>query len=151
MTQDGERPGLFALLTSDPEKTSVPAMTRRGFRTRWTRAAIVAVMAYAFVLQALLLSVSGAFHAAAAAETQGVICLQDGSSAPEHGPEKAHERLCCTLSCHGSSVAGPVPVEAVPERIAPAVASNDRTGGSPHLRPTSDVMPLGSRAQPRLG
>jgi hypothetical protein len=130
-------------------------MTRQGPRTGWTRAAIVAVMAYAFVLQALLLSASGALHAAAAAETQAIICLQDGSidgsSAPDHGPKKAHETLCCTLSCHGSGTAGPVPTAAIPARIAPRATTGDRTTEPPHLRLTSDVLPLGSRAPPRLG
>jgi hypothetical protein len=126
-------------------------MTRKGPRTGWTRAAIVAVMAYAFVLQALLLSVGGAFHTAAAADAQGIICLQDGSSAPDHGPKKAHENLCCTLSCHGSGAAGPAPIAAVLEQIAPIAVSGDRIVEPPHLRLTSDVLPLGSRAPPRLG
>ncbi|MBA1155232.1 hypothetical protein [Microvirga mediterraneensis] len=127
-------------------------MTRRAPRTHWTRAAIVAVMAYAFVLQALLLSVSGSFHTAVAANAQGIICLQDGSSAPDHGPTKAHQNLCCTLSCHGAGTAGPIPTTAVPGRVAPvAAAAGVRPAGSPHLRLTSNVLPLGSRAPPRLG
>ncbi|WP_262029587.1 DUF2946 family protein [Microvirga sp. Mcv34] len=126
-------------------------MTRRAPRTHWTRAAIVAVMAYAFVLQALLLSVSGAFHTAAAADGQGIICLQDGSSAPDHGPTKAHQNLCCTLSCHGAGLAGPVPTVIIPGRIAPVVAADESPAEPPHLRLTSNVLPLGSRAPPRLG
>ncbi|QRM29656.1 hypothetical protein [Microvirga sp. VF16] len=126
-------------------------MTRKGFRTGWTRAAIVAVMAYAFVLQALLLSVSGAFHAAAAAEAQGIICVQDSSSAPDHGPKKAHENLCCTLSCHSSGATGPIPAAAILERLAPMAVLGDRAVEPPSLRLTSDVLPLGSRAPPRLG
>jgi hypothetical protein len=142
---------LFALLTFSLQKTSVPAMTRKGPQTGWTHAAIVAVVAYAFVLQALLLSVSGAFHAAAAAEAQGIICIQDGSSAPDHGPKKAHENLCCTLSCHGSGATGPIPSAVLVERIAPVAVASSRPAGAPNLRPTSDVLPLGSRAPPRLG
>jgi predicted CxxxxCH...CXXCH cytochrome family protein len=126
-------------------------MTRKAPRTGWTRAAIVAVMAYAFVLQALLLSVGGAIHAASAAEAQGVICIQDGSSAPDHGPTKAHENLCCTLSCHGSGPAGPAPVAAVPAWIAPMTVSGGPIVEPASLRLTSDVLPLGSRAPPRLG
>lgn len=126
-------------------------MTRRGSRTGWTRAAIAAVMAYAFVLQALLLSVSGAFHAAAAAQPQGIICLQDGSSAPDQEPKKAHENLCCTLSCHGSGAAGPAPVAVVLGRIAPIAATGDGIAETPDLRLTSNVLPLGSRAPPRHG
>ena len=127
-------------------------MTRKSTRTGWARAAIVAVMAYGFVLQALLLSVSGAVHAAAAADVQEIICIQDGSSAPDHGPKKAHESLCCTVSCHGSGgAAGPVPVTAIPGRTAPVASADDRPAVAPHSRLTSDVLPLGSRAPPRLG
>ena len=126
-------------------------MRRRTSAQGWTRAAIVAVMAYAFVLQALLLSVSGAVHAATAAEPQGIICLRDGASAPDHSPAKAHENLCCTLSCHGSGAAGPAPASGSLQRIAPFAVSGDRTSDPPHLRLTSNVLPLGSRAPPRLG
>jgi len=126
-------------------------MTPRAPRTAWTRAAIVAVMAYAFVLQALLLSVSGAFHAAVAADAQGILCLQDGSSAPGHEPPLAHQNLCCTLSCHGAGLTGPIPVTAVPGRIAPVAAISERPTVQAHLPLTSDVLPLGSRAPPRLG
>jgi hypothetical protein len=108
-------------------------------------------MAYAFVLQALLLSVSGAFHAAAAAQPQGIICLQDGSTAPDQGPKKAHENLCCTLSCHGSGAAGPAPAAVILDRIAPIAVTGDGIAETPHLRLTSNVLPLGSRAPPRLG
>jgi hypothetical protein len=142
---------LFALLTFDLQKTSVPTMTRRASPRSWTHAAIVAVMAYAFVLQALLLSVGGAFHAAAAAEPQGVICIQDGSSTPGHAPAKAHEDLCCTLSCHGSGAAGPAPFAAVPARVASSSLTDDRPADWPPVRLTSNVLPLGSRAPPRLG
>ena len=142
---------LFARLTSEPRKTSVPAMRRRISAQDWTRAAIAAVMAYAFVLQALLLSASGAVHAAAATETVGIICLQDGSSAPDHSPAKAHENLCCTLSCHGSGPAGPVPVATILDRVAPLAVASVRSADRPQLRLTSNVLPLGSRAPPRLG
>ncbi len=126
-------------------------MRRRNSAQGWTRAAIVAVMAYAFVLQALLLSVSGAVHAAAAAEAQGVICIQDGSAAPDQTPKKAHKTLCCTLSCHGSGAAGSLPPTAVPLPTRVVSLSGDRPADPPHLRLTSNVLPLGSRAPPRLG
>jgi hypothetical protein len=126
-------------------------MRRRASRKSWTQAAIVAVMAYAFALQALLLSVGGAFHAAAAAEPQGITCLQDGSSAPGHAPSKTHQNFCCTLSCHGSGPAGPAAFAAAPERIASPSLTGDAPADAPHLRLTSNVLPLGSRAPPRLG
>ena len=66
--------------------------------------------------------------------------------------KKAHESLCCTVSCHGSGgAAGPVPVTAIPGRTAPVVSADDRPAVAPHSRLTSDVLPLGSRAPPRLG
>ena len=126
-------------------------MRRRTTAKGWTRAAIAAAIAYAFVLQALLLSVSGAVHAAAAAQPQAIICLQDGSPAPGQSPAKAHENLCCTLSCHGSGAAGPLPGFAVLERIIPVAVTGDQPADRPHLRLTSNVLPLGSRAPPRLG
>jgi len=126
-------------------------MRRRASTQGWTRAAFAAVMAYAFVMQALLLSVSGALHAAAAAQPQGIICLQDGSSAPDHAPAKAHDTLCCTVSCHGSAAAGPAPSVAMPVRWAPEALAGNRPAPSPRLTLTSTVLPLGSRAPPRLG
>jgi hypothetical protein len=126
-------------------------MRRRTSAQGWTRAAIAAVMAYAFVLQALLLSASGAVHAAAATVTAGIICVQDGSSAPNHSPAQAHKNLCCTLSCHGSGAAGPAPAATILGRIAPPAVTGIRTADPPRLRLTSNVLPLGSRAPPRLG
>jgi hypothetical protein len=126
-------------------------MRRRTSAQGWTRAAIAAVMAYAFVLQALLLSVSGAVHAAAAADPLGIICLQDGSPASDPSPTKDHASLCCTLSCHGSGPAGPVPAAVILERIAPLAVVSVRAADPPRLRLTSNVLPLGSRAPPRLG
>lgn len=126
-------------------------MRRRTSAQGWTRAVIAAVMAHALVLQALLLFASAAVHAAAAAEPQGIICLQDGSPAPDHSPAKNHWNLCCTLSCHGSGAAGPVPAAAIFDRIAPLAAASARSVHRPPLSLTSTVLPLGSRAPPRLG
>ena len=142
---------LFVLLTFAGQKTSVPAMRRRTSAQGWKRAAIAAVMAYAFVLQALLLSASGAIHTAAAAAPQGIICVQDGSSAPEHSPAKDHGILCCSLSCHGSGPAGPAPAATILDRVVPVAVASVRSPDRPRLRLTSDVLPLGSRAPPRLG
>ncbi len=141
----------FARLTCAEQKISVPAMRRRTSAQGWTRAAIAAVMAYAFVLQALLISASGAVHAAAAADPLGIICLQDGSPAPEHSPAKDHANLCCTVSCHGSGAAGPAPAATILGRIAPLAVAGSRVADPPRLSLTSNVLPLGSRAPPRLG
>jgi hypothetical protein len=132
-------------------KISVPAMRRRTSAQGWARAAVTAVMAYAFVLQALLLSVSGAVHAAAATEAPGVICLQDGSSVPDQDPVKSHQGLCCTLSCHGSGAAGPAPAAATLARVAAPDGLKSHAVDLPQPRLTSNVLPLGSRAPPRLG
>jgi hypothetical protein len=126
-------------------------MTGRTSGTGWTRAAIVAAMAYAFVLQILLLSASGAFHAAQAAQPQGIICVQNGSSAPDHAPSKAHDGLCCTLSCHGSAPVGPVPAAGVFERLASTTVVATAPDRTWILRLSSNVLPVGSRAPPRLG
>jgi len=126
-------------------------MTGRAPGKTWTRAALAAAMAYVLVVQALLLAAGGALHAAAAAQPQGIICLQDGSSAPDHAPAKAHDTLCCTVSCHGSAAAGPAPSVAMPARWAPEALAGNRPAPSPRLTLTSTVLPLGSRAPPRLG
>jgi hypothetical protein len=126
-------------------------MTRMTSRTGWTRAAIVAAMAYAFVLQMLLLPVGAALHAATMTGAQGILCVQDGSTAPDHSPTKAHDGLCCLASCHGLSAAGAAPVSIVLERLAPVDIVASTPGGSSALSPSSNVLPLGSRAPPRLG
>ena len=127
-------------------------MRRRPPARSWTHAAIAVAMAYAFVLQVLLLSVSGGFHVAAASDARGVICLQDGASAgPDHAPAQAHDGLCCIASCHGPALAGPAPGAVLFERLAPVAVAGLVPDGPPHLRLTSDVLPVGSRAPPRLG
>jgi hypothetical protein len=126
-------------------------MTRMASRTGWTRAAIAAAMAYAFVLQVLLLPIGGALHAATLTGTQGILCVQDGSSAPDHSPAKAHDGLCCLVGCHGSGSAGPVPGSSVLKRVAPVAVAASALGGLPVRRPSSNVLPVGSRAPPRLG
>ena len=115
------------------------------------RAAIVAAMAYAFVLQMLLLPIGGALHAATMTGAQGILCAQDGSAAPDDSPTKAHDGLCCLASCHGSSAAGAAPNPIVLERLAPVDIVASTPGGPSILNPSSNVLPLGSRAPPRLG
>ncbi len=125
-------------------------MTRMASRTGWTRAAIVAAMAYAFVLQMLLLPIGGALHAATLAGAQGILCVQDGSSSSDPSPAKTHDGLCCLAGCHGSGPAEP-PGSTALERLAPVAVVARTRGSSSVLRVTSDVLPLGSRAPPRLG
>jgi hypothetical protein len=125
-------------------------MTRMASRTGWTHAAIVAAMVYAFVLQMLLLPIGGALHAATLAGAQGILCIQDGSSSSDPSPAKAHDGLCCLAGCHGSGPAEP-PGSTALERLEPVALVAETPGGSSVLRITSSVLPLGSRAPPRLG
>jgi hypothetical protein len=127
-------------------------MRRRGFTTGWKRVAVTAAVAYALVLQGLLLSLGGALHAAEALGPQPIICAEGTATGQDRGaPAKAHDALCCTLSCHGSAAAGPLPALAVLKRRPPAILEIEAAGGSADLRVASKVLPLGSRAPPRLG
>ena len=126
-------------------------MRFRGFTTGWKRAATAAVVAYALVLQGLILSLGGALHAADASGPQTIICAEGSATGQDRAPVKAHDALCCTLSCHGSTAAGPLPVFAVLKRRTPAVLEIRAAGKPAVLRVASHVLPLGSRAPPRLG
>lgn len=128
-------------------------MTSRAFLKRWQRAGITAAIAYALVVQALLSSLGGVLHAQAAGLPQNVICAQDGDrTAPgdPHAPASAHNALCCILSC---GVSPPMPAPAfvsiaTPAIVAALVIFRPET---PVSRLSSDVLPVGSRAPPRLG
>ncbi|HZB63487.1 MAG TPA: hypothetical protein VE423_12550 [Microvirga sp.] len=126
-------------------------MRFRGFTTGWKRAAIAAALAYVLVLQGLLLSLGGALHAAEASGPQTIICVEGTATGQDRAPLKAHDALCCTLSCHGSTAAGPLPAFSVLKRRAPAVLEIEAAGEPAVLRVASHVLPLGSRAPPRLG
>lgn len=126
-------------------------MKRRGFTAGWKRAAVTAVVAYALALQGLLLSLGGALHAAEASGPQAIICVDGAATGQDRAPAKAHDALCCILSCHGSTAAGPLPAFAVLKRPAPAVLEIKAAGEPAVLRVASKVLPLGSRAPPRLG
>ncbi len=126
-------------------------MESRSAITRWKRAAVAAALAYALVLQALVLSFGGALHAAAAQGPQEVICTTGSASGPDHAPAKAHDGLCCAMGCHGSAPAGPVAVTTSFERLAPVAAALGMPGESPVPWRASTFLPVGSRAPPRLG
>lgn len=126
-------------------------MIRMGTITGWKRAVLTALVAYALVLQTVLVSLSGAVHAAEAAGPQGVLCLQDGQRPSGHDPAKAHDGLCCTVSCQGAGLSGPVPESVSFERLAPVVLDPRVSVASSVSRPSSNVLPVGSRAPPRLG
>ncbi|MBM6593967.1 hypothetical protein [Microvirga pudoricolor] len=126
-------------------------MIRRGHRSVWQRAAVSAVVAYALLLQAFLLSMTGGAHAVPGIDPQGIICAYDGT-AGSHEPsgQAAHTGLCCILGCQGSSAPpGPAPADAVlalVQRPAVFVAPSYERGPPPLF---SFVLPVGSRAPPR--
>jgi hypothetical protein len=127
-------------------------MKCRGFATGWKRAAVTAAVVYALVLQGLLLSLGGALHAVeAAAGPQTIICAEGSATGQDRAPAKAHDGLCCILGCHGGAAAGPLPVFAALKQRVPAPADIRPSGHFPALRIASHVLPLGSRAPPRLG
>jgi hypothetical protein len=126
-------------------------MTKWASITGWKRVALAALLAYALVLQTVLLSLAGASHAVAAAGPEGVLCLQDGQTAPEHSPAASHDSLCCLVSCHGSGSAGPVPSAISLSRLEPVRAVASEPTVSPDSIPSPKLLPLGSRAPPRLG
>ncbi|MGO4389625.1 hypothetical protein AB4Y85_19075 [Microvirga sp. 2YAF29] len=126
-------------------------MTKRASITCWKRVALAALLAYALVLQTVLVSLAGASHAVAAAGPEGVLCLQDGQTAPDHSPAASHDGLCCLVGCHGSGAAGPAPVAVSVTRLKPASAEAVQPPSFFASLPTPKILPLGSRAPPRLG
>jgi hypothetical protein len=126
-------------------------MTKWASHTGWKRVALAAVLAYALVLQTVLVSLAGASHAVAAAGPEGVLCLQDGQTSPEHSPASSHDGLCCLVGCYGSGPAGPAPVVASLIRFKPVRTEAVQPAASLASLPTPNILPLGSRAPPRLG
>jgi hypothetical protein len=119
----------------------------------WKRAVLTAVLAYALVLQALAFSFGGALHAAAAGLPQAVLCAPGtAQSAPDPASGKGHDVLCCALACHGSaSPAGPVPATAALDRPFLVSSADIKPYAAPFLRLSSSILPVGSRAPPRIG
>lgn len=126
-------------------------MTRMASITPFRRAVLTALMAYALVLQTVLASFGGAAHAAQAAGPSGILCLQDGQTRPDSAPAKGHDGLCCTLSCHGGGTAGPAPASVPAVRLAPVPLDEQGRADPPAVHLFSTVLPVGSRAPPRLG
>lgn len=126
-------------------------MTHWASITGWKRAALAATIAYALVLQAMLLSLGGALHVARAGEPQAILCAQDGRTSSDHAPAGSHDGLCCILGCHGAGPAGPAPVSVSLLRLAPVSLETRLPVTVPTLRLSSNVLPVGSRAPPRLG
>ncbi|MGO4572094.1 hypothetical protein [Microvirga sp. 2TAF3] len=127
-------------------------MTSRAFLTRWQRAAITVAISYALILQAVLFSLGGALHAQAAGLPQEIICTQGAGADSSRAPAKPHAALCCILSCGVSAPpAGPVPVLAHIAQPVSVQVANGFLAAKPFLRLASAVLPVGSRAPPRLG
>lgn len=126
-------------------------MTKRGHSIGWKRVALAALLAYALVLQTVLLSLAGATHAVAAAGPEGVLCLQDGQTAPKHSPAAAHDGLCCLVGCHGAGPAGPAPANVSLVRFGPVGIGAAQPLISSASVPPLPILPLGSRAPPRFG
>jgi len=128
-------------------------MTGKAFTTGWKHAALAVALAYVLALQALLLSMGGAVQAASGHSPQGILCITEPGAAPGHqAPAKAHDGLCCILGCHGSGPAGgPLPAPASFDPPSPLAVAAAAVPGAPVLRLSSNVLPVGSRAPPRLG
>lgn len=140
-------------MTEPPGTPSVPVMTGKVFIAGWKRAVLTVALAYALVLQALLLSTSGAVQAGAVDLPQAVLCLSGPDHTPDHPvPDTGHHALCCILGCHGAgATGGPPPAGAALPRRPPAALAAVPIPEAPALRLASDVLPVGSRAPPRLG
>lgn len=122
------------------------------FISGWKRTALSVALAYALVLQALLLSTAGAVRAGAVDLPQAVLCLNGPDQAPDRrAPGAAHDALCCILGCHAGASGGPLPAAAALLHRPPEAAAAVPIPEAPSLRPASDVLPVGSRAPPRLG
>ncbi|WP_210496364.1 hypothetical protein [Microvirga antarctica] len=120
----------------------------------WKRTAMAVALAYALVLQGLLLALGGATHAHAAGSPQTALCLpgaQTGSAGSPHESGQADHALCCLLGCGAVTVsAGPPPVVSSLRERRPILLSLG-TLPAPHALPVaSAVLPVGSRAPPRL-
>jgi hypothetical protein len=127
-------------------------MKRRGFSSIWRRAAITAVMAYALTLQALLLSFGGAAHAATLAGAPDIICATGAASGSHDAPANAHDGLCCILGHNGCAApAGLPPAAGIVDRARPSLTVSGRVHERVFPRAFSSVLPVGSRAPPRLG
>jgi hypothetical protein len=128
-------------------------MTGKALMTGWKRTAVAVMLAYVLALQGLLLSMGGAVQAASSHSPQGVLCVTDPGAAPDHqAPAKAHDGLCCILGCHGSGHGGGLPpASASIDRPSPLVVAAVAVPEAPALRVSSTVLPVGSRAPPRLG
>ncbi|KAB0268087.1 hypothetical protein [Microvirga brassicacearum] len=133
----------------------VRPMTGTAIITGWKRTALAGMLAYALALQGVLLALGGAMHVQAATLPETVLCLSDGQGGSPHQPGQTDHALCCILSC-GVSVAsaGPVPVTASLQPLQPRqplpIDLRPTVGASPRAI-ALNVLPVGSRAPPRLG
>jgi hypothetical protein len=128
-------------------------MTGKAFTAGRTRTALAVALAYVLALQALLLVTAGAVQAGAGHSPQGVLCVDDAGPVPDHPvPTQAHGALCCILSCHGPGASGaPLPSAAAAGRPGPTVLAADGVPEAAAPPSPLRILPVGSRAPPRLG
>lgn len=127
------------------------AMHHQAFSYLWRRAAVSAVIAYALVLQVFAASLADAAHAVSRGSSGTVFCLTDKADGSAGGPEKGHDSRCCILGCQNVTAApGPQPVLFGRDSQWPTLVLTDRSYG-PFFTPRAlAVLPVGSRAPPRL-
>lgn len=131
-------------------------MARTHHVRRLPRTALAVVLAYAFVMQAVLtLGVAAQLVASPSTTvTAGVICpghVEDGYLRPDQPLHAEHADLCCVAHCGlAHALAPPSFAEAATVHYAEGPAS---IRAPPQEPPTSDPPspPVGSRAPPRLG
>lgn len=121
-------------------------------RTGWRRTALVAALAYVLALQGVLLALGGAMQVQAAGLPATLLCVQKDDGGTAHQPGSAEHALSCALACSVSSAPdGPLPVIAsLPMSRAVPVTAGFKAGRQ-RLAASSAVLPVGSRAPPRLG
>jgi hypothetical protein len=118
----------------------------------WKRAALSAVIAYALVLQAVLVAFTGAAHAGKLREPLAVLCHQDGAQAPRDSGDAPHHGLCCILGASAAIAAGGSPVTGGSLQEPPVTATAVVFAPAwSFLANAASFLPVGSRAPPRLG
>lgn len=126
-------------------------MRSRNIIKGWKHAAIAAALAYALVLQTLLIAFGGAAHAAAALEGQTLLCIENTATGQDPQDAARHDGLCCVPCGGGQSATVPPPAQATPERLLPTESAAALPAEGSVLAVSSNVLPVGSRAPPRLG
>ena len=128
-------------------------MTERATIGSWKRTALAVMLAYALALQGLLLALGGAMHAQASTlPEQTVLCLQGSGGDPSHDPATTDHGICCLAACvGGTGPIGPTPAFTSLQPLRSLVSEVRPTVVPARDSVKSAVLPVGSRAPPRLG